>query len=225
MVNHADVIDVNIVRIIASTFKDIMTREGIIADASAFVQMCFALSNELMKLNGSIPVLNNEYVSILASVSPIHDIGKAGIPEEILNKPGALTEDEMNIVKKHPEIGRNMIRFAIGDKDSLSYRLASEVTLCHHERWEGSGYPNKMKGNEIPLSARIVSVVDVYHALRSNRCYKDALPHEKSMEIICEGVGSHFDPLVVAAFLNVSRQFDDIFSKKQGHAAKYMAFM
>jgi putative nucleotidyltransferase with HDIG domain len=126
----------------------------------------------------------------------LHDIGKMAIPDSILNKPGPLSEDEWTIMKKHPIYARDMLA-AI---DFL--QPAMEIPYCHHEKWNGEGYPRQLKGEIIPLSARIFSVVDVWDALRSNRPYRKAWQDDKIRSYIHEQTGSHFDPLVVDAFTN-----------------------
>ena len=127
----------------------------------------------------------------------LHDIGKLGVPEYVLLKPGRLTDEEFAKVKKHPEIGA-----AILDPVDFPWPVLP-VVKYHHEKWDGSGYPEGLKGEEIPLTARILAVGDVYDALTSNRSYRHAMTHEEALETIREGVGTHFDPKVAEAFFDV----------------------
>ena len=125
----------------------------------------------------------------------LHDIGKIGIPDAILLKPGQLTEEEFDVMKTHTDLARRFLA-------SVHYlRRAAEIPYCHHEKWDGSGYPRGLAGTDIPLSARIFAVADVYDALRSERCYKPAFSHETSRDIIRADAGTHFDPDVAVVFL------------------------
>jgi putative two-component system response regulator len=144
--------------------------------------------------------------------APLHDIGKVGIPDHILMKPGKLTAEEFEVMKRHPVLGRDAIRSAeIRVKSDGSFlRVASEIAYGHHERWDGKGYPQGIGGDEIPLSARLMALADVYDALISKRIYKPAMPHAKAVEVIREGRGSHFDPEVLDAFLELAGEFDAI---------------
>lgn len=129
----------------------------------------------------------------LFHAAPMHDIGKIGIPDSIMLKPDKLTEAEFEIMKKHPEIGAEIL----GDADSDLVELAKIVSMTHHEKWDGTGYPNQLKGEEIPLAGRIVALADVFDALTSVRPYKDAWPISKTMEYIKTQKNKHFDPTLV----------------------------
>jgi len=162
--------------------------------------------------------ITEEAIHLLLRSAPLHDIGKVGIPDHILLKRGQLTAEEFEIMKKHTIIGREAIMNAEKMLDApVSFlRFARELAYHHHERWDGTGYPEGLSGDDIPLSGRLMAVADVYDALVSNRIYKWPLPHEKAVEAIREGRGTHFDPDVVDAFLAISdqflkvaRQFDD----------------
>ncbi len=131
--------------------------------------------------------------------SPMHDIGKIGIPDNILLKPGKLTASEWEIMKSHSQIGANLL----ANSRSALLNLAEEIALSHHEKWNGEGYPNGLKGEEIPLSGRIVAVCDVFDALTSERPYKSAWPEEKALAVLRAESGTHFDPRVVEAFFRV----------------------
>ena len=140
---------------------------------------------------------------------PLHDIGKIGIPDNILLKAGRLTPEEFLIIETHTVIGGRVIQslIEVGEDDYLKH--CYNICRFHHERWDGNGYPDKLTGTDIPLAARIVAVVDVYDALVSERCYKQALPHKEAVDIIIECSGSQFDPEVVEALLEVEDQFID----------------
>lgn len=145
-----------------------------------------------------------------ARISPLHDIGKVAIPDNILHKPGRLTTEEFEIMKTHASIGGKLIR-EIYDRTGSPYLwFAYEVTMFHHERYGGGGYPRGFVGEEIPLSARIMMLADVYDALTSDRCYKTALPHEQAKSIIMKEKGAHFDPKIVDAFLRQEEAFLEI---------------
>jgi putative two-component system response regulator len=135
--------------------------------------------------------------------SRMHDIGKIGIPDNILKKPGPLTPAEWLVMQRHPEIGAGVLG---GSADSPLYKMAAEVALSHHERYDGTGYPSKLKGEDIPLSARIVAIADFFDAVTSDRCYHQALPPEQAFDMVMQGRSSHFCPIVTDAFLSVSKE-------------------
>jgi HD-GYP domain-containing protein (c-di-GMP phosphodiesterase class II) len=142
----------------------------------------------------------------------LHDVGKIGVPEAILNKPGPLDEEEWLIMRAHPEIGVQMV---VGIK---SLGPAVEVIRCHHERWDGNGYPAALRGEEIPLSARVFSVCDAFDAMTSDRPYRSAMPYEQAVEQIRAGAGSQFDPDMAAAFVSI-RNLEEIHASLHHHAA------
>lgn len=155
--------------------------------------------------------ITQEYIRDLVNSCLLHDIGKVGIPDHILLKPGRLTEYEFEIMKQHTIIGAETIAEAERKVSGRSYlNLGKEIAYYHHERWDGSGYPKGLKGHEIPLSARIVAVADVYDALVSERPYKRAFSHEKAVKIISDKTGIHFDPVIVTAFLKHHDKFLEI---------------
>lgn len=162
-------------------------------------------------------VLGNETIELIAASAPLHDIGKVGIPDHILLKPSALTAEEFEIVKQHIRLGGDAITQAeqlMGNRGIfLSY--AKEIVYFHHERWDGRGYLHGLKGEEIPLSARIMSVADVYDALVSKRVYKAAYSHEDAVQIILNESGKQFDPDIVHAFLACQEQFKKIHNENQ----------
>ncbi|MGD9947110.1 MAG: HD domain-containing phosphohydrolase [Desulfobulbus sp.] len=154
-------------------------------------------------------IITDHFIEDLCISSMLHDIGKIGIPDAILLKPDRLTEHEFAVIKQHCELGSNALASAERDSESLSFlRLGQEITRCHHERWDGTGYPQGLKGEAIPLSARIVSLVDVYDALTSKRPYKEAFNHEEACRVILSESGHLFDPVVVAAFLRREQEFN-----------------
>ena len=147
--------------------------------------------------------ITNEYIKDVYNSAPLHDVGKIKVPDAILNKPGRLTEEEFEDMKKHTTAGKEIIERAmdlVGDTGYLSEAL--NLATHHHEKWDGSGYPDGLKGEEIPLSARVMAVSDVFDALVSVRSYKKPFTFEKAMEIIEEGKGSHFDPVIAQVFLD-----------------------
>ena len=155
--------------------------------------------------------LDDQTIDLLYKSAPLHDVGKVGIPDAILLKPGKLTDEEFAIMKQHPMIGSKALATAENELGSNSFlHYAREISETHHEKWDGSGYPKGLQGEDIPLSGRLMALADVYDALISKRVYKPAFSHEKSKGIILEGKGSHFDPDVVDAFLACEQAFVDI---------------
>jgi len=158
--------------------------------------------------------LDDATIEMLYKSAPLHDIGKVGIPDAILLKPGKLTPEEFEIMKTHTTLGRDAILTAekMLDTPSSFLRYAREIAHYHQEKWDGSGYPEGFKGEQIPLSARLMAVADVYDALISRRVYKPAFPHEKAVEIIRKGRNKHFDPDITDAFLEIADEFKQIAS-------------
>jgi putative two-component system response regulator len=148
--------------------------------------------------------LTPRYIELLARSAPLHDIGKVGIPDAILHKPGRLTPEEWEIMKTHARLGADAIDRAerSADKAVDFLSIAKEIAHSHHEKWDGSGYPEGLSGDAIPLSARIMALADVFDALISHRVYKPAMPYVEARDIIAAGRGKHFDPDIVDAFLN-----------------------
>jgi putative two-component system response regulator len=168
-----------------------------------------ALARRLQPLPGFAALLDDATVEMLYKSAPLHDIGKVGIPDAILLKPGKLTPEEFEVMKTHTTLGSAAILAAenLIDAPSSFLRLAREIALSHQEKWDGSGYPEKLSGELIPLSARLMAVADVYDALISKRVYKAPFTHDKAVEIIREGRGTHFDPRIVDAFLEIAEEF------------------
>jgi putative two-component system response regulator len=157
-------------------------------------------------------ILSDATIELLFKTAPLHDIGKVAIPDAILLKPGKLSMEEWEIMKTHCEEGRSAILSAardFGDSDWSFLNYAVEIAYCHHERWDGSGYPQGLSGEQIPLSARLMAVADVYDALISKRVYKEAYTHEEAVRLIAEGRGTHFDPDIINAFLAIADAFDE----------------
>jgi putative two-component system response regulator len=156
--------------------------------------------------------LSDEMIELLYKSAPLHDIGKIGIPDHILLKPGKLTPEEFEVMKTHTTLGRDAIAAAEGKIDApVSFlRYAREIAYAHQEKWDGSGYPEGLSGDDIPLSARLMAVADVYDALISKRVYKPAFSHEEAVALIRKGAAQHFDPDIVEAFLKIDAEFREI---------------
>ena len=170
------------------------------------------LAERLMRSSIRGEQLTPEKISVLVRSAPLHDIGKVGIPDAILLKPGKLTPEEFEIMKTHAVIGRDAIAKAeeqLGNCGSF-LNTAKEIAGGHHEKWDGSGYPDGLTGEDIPLSARLMALADVYDALISRRVYKEAFPREKAEGIILSGAGTHFDPEIVKAFDQLKDRFWEI---------------
>jgi putative two-component system response regulator len=158
--------------------------------------------------------LDDDRIALLTRSAPLHDIGKVGVPDAILLKPGKLTVEEFEIMKTHAAIGRDAIAKAeaqMGGGETF-LRVAKEIAGGHHEKWNGTGYPDGLAGEDIPLSARLMAVADVYDALISKRVYKEAFAREMAESIIVDGAGTHFDPEVVNAFRHVRERFWELAS-------------
>jgi CHASE2 domain-containing sensor protein len=157
--------------------------------------------------------LTRETIDLLSSLAPLHDIGKVGVPDRLLNKPGALTPEETVEMRKHPAHGRDVIihaEQAVGTYDDRILALAKEIVYTHHERWDGSGYPEGLRETQIPVPGRLMAIVDVYDAIRSTRVYHPAISHADAVRLIVAGRGTHFDPAVVDAFVAVSTELERV---------------
>jgi len=174
------------------------------------------LAEQLMSHPGFAWFLTPENITLLYKTAPLHDIGKVGIADHILLKPGKLTEDEFEQMKRHTLYGRNAIAAAEGamqgEEDNFLV-FAKEITYSHHEKWDGTGYPEGLAGHDIPISARLMAVADVYDALISRRVYKPPFSHEKAVSIIQDGKESHLDPDMVDVFMESADDFYLIFQK------------
>ena len=176
------------------------TETGVhVARTSAYVK---TLANDLREEGVYADVLTDHYIDLLVNLAPMHDVGKILVSDQILRKPGPLTIEEFEEMKKHAKFGGNVVREVLQGVTEEEYvSFASDIATYHHERWNGKGYPAGLKGEDIPLCARIMSIADVFDALISKRCYKDPLPVEEAFKIIEEESGSHFDPKLVEVFL------------------------
>lgn len=189
--------------VIASFANMVEARDGVtglhIKHTSAYVEI---VARALQKKETYQGLLNDTYVTILTEAAPLHDIGKIAIPDSVLMKPGKLSDEEFAVMRTHAKLGADIIRDLLAELEDRDYlKIAKDMAHYHHEKWDGSGYPEGLKGEEIPLCARIMAIADVYDALRSKRSYKEEFPLERARTIIEESAGTHFDPEVVEVFL------------------------
>jgi response regulator RpfG family c-di-GMP phosphodiesterase len=155
--------------------------------------------------------ITDDFIESLVQAAPMHDIGKVGTPDDILAKPGKLTDEEFQIMKTHTEIGRRVLSKAFDPAHPVPLlQMCIDIAYCHHERYDGTGYPRRISGEQIPHSARIIALVDAYDAITSHRRYSPAKPHEVAVDIIRSDSGAHFDPVVVDAFLRCHEQFNEV---------------
>lgn len=189
--------------------RDMETGEHV-ARTSAFVE---TLARNAMQDGVYADVIDEAFIDRMKMLAPMHDIGKIVVSDSILRKPGRLTAEEYEEMKKHAAAGGGIIREVLGgvaDEDYMSF--AADIATCHHEKWDGSGYPKGLSGEAIPLSARIMAIADVFDALVSERCYKDPIPADDAIRIIHESSGTHFDPKLVEVFLRHQNEFKAILS-------------
>lgn len=171
-------------------------------------EYCKVLSERMGRIPKYRRIIDRTFVDNIYAASPLHDIGKVGVDDSVLLKPGALDEEEWRQMRKHPLIGAETLRQVDRQHPGNAFiRTGIDIAEYHHEKWDGSGYPYGAKEEAIPLVARILALGDVYDALTSRRCYKTAFDHDKSQKIIVDGAGRHFDPDVVAAFLEIEDEF------------------
>jgi HD-GYP domain-containing protein (c-di-GMP phosphodiesterase class II) len=157
--------------------------------------------------------LTPERIELVSSLAPLHDIGKVGIPDRILNKPGELTADELAEMRRHPEYGYETILKAegrVGVRDDVILAVAKDIVYTHHERWDGTGYPRQLRGTEIPVPGRVMAVVDVYDAVTTRSLYRPPMSHDDAVRFIVERQATHFDPDVVQAFVKVAPRFKNV---------------
>jgi len=174
-------------------------------------EYCKLLSEQLSRTPKFQSIIDRAFIDNIYAASPLHDIGKVGIDDSVLLKPGALSDEEWVIMKQHPVIGAETLREVDRQHPGNDFiHTGIEIAESHHEKWDGTGYPHGLLGEGIPLVARILALGDVYDALTSRRCYKDAFSHEKSRNIIEEGSCSHFDPDVVLAFFEAEDDFKKV---------------
>lgn len=175
------------------------------------------LLRQLVQKENNRYALSKEQIRMITTASAFHDIGKISIPDEILNKPGRLTAEEFAVIKGHSMAGANMLsELPLDQKEEPLVKTAYEICRWHHERYDGGGYPDGLKGEEIPVSAQVVALADVYDALTSERCYKDAYSHEKAIEMILAGQCGAFNPLMLECLLDISSSL----KKKMGYKSK-----
>ncbi|MCR5608957.1 MAG: response regulator [Lachnospiraceae bacterium] len=180
---------------------------------SMFVKM---IANRLLEKGKFEDVLTKEYMDALFHAAPMHDIGKIIIPDTILKKPEKLTDDEFEIMKTHASEGGRIVNNNLSKIEKKKYvDMAYDVATYHHEKWDGGGYPEGLKGEEIPLSARIMAVADVFDALMSKRCYKDAMPLDEAFKVIEESSGTHFDPTIANAFLELRDEVTNMLENEE----------
>jgi len=174
-------------------------------------EYCRVVSRHLSRQMKFRSQVDGNYVQLLYLTSPLHDIGKVGIPDSILLKPGRLTPDEFEVMKQHSVIGGETLHAAAVAYPGAKYlQMARDIAFSHHEKFDGSGYPHGLRGEDIPLCGRIVAIADVYDALTTARVYKPAYSHEVAKNIILEGSGKHFDPEIVDAFIANEDRFVEI---------------
>ena len=177
------------------------------------------LAQELSTHSAYREYLTPERIDLLSSLAPLHDIGKVGIPDHILNKPGKLTAEEMEQMRKHPALGRDVILKAekqVGVHDDATLAMAKDIVYTHHERWDGSGYPQGLRGTAIPIPGRVMAIVDVYDAASARTLYRRTMSHEDTVKLIMAGKGTHFDPAVVDAFVKASDVIEHV-SREENH--------
>jgi adenylate cyclase len=165
------------------------------------------LARELAKHPDFRDYLTPERIDLLSALAPLHDIGKVGVPDRLLNKPGVLNAEELLEMRRHPEYGRDVIlktEREVGVRDDLTLTIAKDIVYTHHEKWDGTGYPQGLRGKAIPIAGRLIALVDVYDAVHSRRVYHEPVQHDEVVALIVRGRGTHFDPAVVDAFVNVS---------------------
>ena len=178
---------------------------------------CKLIAEELYEAGLYPNIVDETYAEHISKASPLHDIGKIGIKDAILLKPARLTPDELTVMKTHVDIGQETLASAQSMYPSNEFlKIGMEISKYHHEKWDGSGYMLGLAGEDIPLSARIMALSDVYDALRSRRVYKEPFSHEKAFAIIVEGRGTHFDPVLVDLFLAHQSVFEEIFGQLSG---------
>ena len=186
---------------------------GHIKRTTAYVKL---LAEELVSGGYYREILTREYIKNLCQSAPMHDIGKIAVPDVILQKPGRLTEEEFEIIKKHTTDGGTIIEETFGNLDNPEYtKMAYQMAKYHHEKWNGKGYPEGLKDLEIPLCARIMAVADVFDAVSEKRCYRDAMAMEQCFAIIEEGSGRDFDPIIAGVFLNIKDKVEKIHNENK----------
>lgn len=182
-------------------------------------EYCHALAKHLYSNGSHRDEIDEAFVDNIYRAAPLHDIGKVAIPDAILRKPGKLTAEEFEMMKHHAQLGADTLRQVSKQyPDNAFVNMGIAIAQSHHEKWDGSGYPGGLAGDAIPLCARIMAVADVYDALRTKRCYKEAFSHEKCREIMTKDAGSHFDPELIEAMVRIEDTFQKINQERSGIA-------
>lgn len=207
---HFDDVTSDIQNILRQTFKSLLEASKLKDnDTGNHIERVNAYSASLAEFlfqKRSFPQIDQDFINDIGFLAAMHDVGKIGTPDDILNKKGPLEPWEWDIMKEHTKNGAFLL-------STYPNPMAKEIALCHHEKWDGSGYPYGLAEEMIPLSARIVALSDVYDALRSKRSYKEPITHEGAISIIKKGIGSHFDPRIGEAALQLQGVFEDIYSR------------
>jgi adenylate cyclase len=168
--------------------------------------------------------LTQENIELLSSLAPLHDIGKVGVPDKLLNKPGDLTDEELVEMRKHPAHGRDVIAHAqrdVGAHGNVIMEMAKDIVYTHHEKWDGTGYPQGLTGTDIPIAGRLMAIVDVYDAVLTRSLYRTPMTHDEAVALIKRGRGTHFDPAVVDAFLSVSDVLERLSAEEIAEEARH----
>lgn len=202
MFNYQNNIIISLANLVEN--RDIDTGEHI-RRTSNYVEL---ISREAMKRKVYPDIINEKFIERVVRAAPLHDVGKILISDNILKKPGRLTPEEFEMIKIHTKEGGRIINEIIGNNDDKDFvKIAKDIAIYHHERWDGAGYPSGLKKEEIPVSARIMAIADVFDALISPRCYKTSLPRDKALDIIKEETGTHFDPILAHIFISIQEQY------------------
>ena len=157
--------------------------------------------------------LSDSFCDSVIKAAPMHDLGKIAVDDAVLRKPGRFTDEEYEIMKKHSAEGARIVESVLTEVEDMEFKkIAINVAHYHHEKWDGSGYPEKIKGEEIPLEARIMALADVFDALVSKRCYKDSFSYDKAFQIINESLGTHFDPKLGRVFVECRNELENLYN-------------
>jgi len=207
---HFDDVTYEIQNILRQTFRSLLEasklKDNDTGNHIERVNAYSALVAEFLFKNRSFPQIDQDFINDIGFLAAMHDVGKIGTPDDILNKKGPLEPWEWDIMKEHTKNGAFLL-------STYPNPMAKEIALSHHEKWDGTGYPYGLAEEMIPLSARIVALADVYDALRSKRSYKESMGHEATMAIVEKGIGSHFDPRIGKAALQLEKEFKDIYAR------------
>lgn len=180
---------------------------------------CEMVARRLMDKQAFSDIVDERFIETIYWASPLHDVGKVAVPDQVLCKPGKLNEEEFEVMKSHTLRGSETLRLVTESYPHNDFiKMGLAIARSHHEKWDGSGYPDRLRGEEIPLAARIMAVADVYDALTSKRCYKEAMSHQQATEIIVADRGTHFDPAIVDAFLEIIEEVNTVRARLQSVA-------